>query len=265
LRYFFHIGYNGTHYHGWQRHSNVATVQEVLEDRLKKIFKTTIGINGCGRTDAGVHASQYFFHADIVQNWDYDLVFRLNKILPASIAIFDVVKMDGLQHARFDATQRTYNYFLHTYKDPFLSNLSTFYLLDNLRIDEMRKAVALLSQYNDYAAFCTSPAKYEHTLCHVSEAQLFTNAKGDKLRFKISANRFLSRMIRLIVGRLLKIGRGELSVDEFESYFLDTHKPIDTAPAHPQGLYLSKIVYPYLDMPPRTDFLSVVQQLNWET
>ncbi len=255
MRYFFHIGYNGTHYHGWQRHSNVATVQEVLEDRLKKVLKIPIGIVGCGRTDAGVHASQYFFHADIEPQWDYDLAFRLNKTLPAGIAVFDIVAMDGLPHARFDATQRTYDYFLHTYKNPFLNNLSAMYLLKNLRVDEMRKAVALLSKYKDYATFCTSPAKYVHTLCHVSAAELFINDKGDKLRFKISANRFLSRMIRIIVARLLKVGKGELSVDEFESYFLDTHKPIDVVPAHPQGLYLSKIVYPYLDIPPRTEFL----------
>ncbi|TAE35225.1 MAG: tRNA pseudouridine synthase A [Sphingobacteriales bacterium] len=255
MRYFFHIGYNGTYYHGWQRHSNVVTVQEVLEDRLKKVLKLPIGIIGCGRTDAGVHASQYFFHADIGPKWEYDLAFRLNKTLPAGIALFDIIAMDGLQHARFDATQRTYDYFLHTYKDPFLNNLSAMYLLKNLRVDEMRKAVALLSRYKDYAAFCTSPAKYVHTLCYVSAAELFINDKGDKLRFRISANRFLSRMIRIIVARLLKVGKGELSVDEFESYFLDTQKPIDVVPAHPQGLYLSKIVYPYLDLPPRTEFL----------
>ena len=264
MRYFFHIGYNGTNYHGWQRHPKVTTVQEVLEDKLRKVLKVPIGINGCGRTDAGVHASQYFFHTDIMLEWDYDLAFRLNKTLPTNIAVFDILPMEQQHHARFDATRRTYDYFLHTYKDPFLNNLSSMYLLANLRIDEMRKAVALLSEYKDYAAFCTSPAKYEHTICHVSDARLFTDAKGDKLRFQISANRFLSRMIRIIMGRILKVGRGESSVDEFESYLLDTTKPIDVIPAHPQGLYLSKIVYPYLDLAPRTEFLSVVENQGWE-
>ncbi|TAH00602.1 MAG: tRNA pseudouridine(38-40) synthase TruA [Sphingobacteriales bacterium] len=264
MRYFFHIGYSGTNLHGWQRHPNVSTVQEVLENKLEKVLKTPFGINGCGRTDAGVHASQYFFHTDIDQDWDYDLAFRLNKTLPANIAIFDIIKMDGKQHARFDATQRTYDYFLHTYKDPFLTNLSAMYLLNNLQFTEMQKAVKLLTKYTNYAAFCTSPDKYEHTNCQVSSAQLFINAKGDKIRFSISANRYLSRMIRIIMARLLKVGKGELSVDGFESYFLDTKKPIDVVPAHPQGLYLSKIVYPYLNLAPRTEFLSVVNNEYWE-
>jgi tRNA pseudouridine38-40 synthase len=264
LRYFFHIGYNGTNYHGWQRHPNVITVQQVLEEKLQKILKVPIGINGCGRTDAGVHASQYFFHADIVQEWDYELDFRLNKTLPSNISIFDIIPIEQQCHARFDATKRTYDYFLHTYKDPFLNNLSSMYLLSNLKVHEMRRAVALLSKYKDYAAFCTSPAKYDHTICNVSEANLYTDVKGDKLRFQISANRFLSRMIRIIMGRILKVGKNESSVDEFESYLLDTSKPIDVIPAHPQGLYLSKIIYPYLDLQPRTEFLSIVENLGWE-
>lgn len=263
MRYFFHIGYNGTNYHGWQRHPNVVTVQQVLEEKLNKVLKIPIGIIGCGRTDTGVHASQYFFHADINQNWDYDLVFRLNKTLPTSVSMFDIIPMSGQQHARFDAIQRTYDYFLHAYKDPFLNNLSAMYLVNNLQIDNMRKAVSLLTKYNDYAAFCTSPAKYEHTICHISAAELFINERGDKLRFRISANRFLSRMIRIIMGRLLKVGKGEISVDEFESYLLETHKPIDVIPAHPQGLYLSKIVYPFLNIPPRTEFLSKIEKACW--
>lgn len=264
MRYFFHIGYNGTNLHGWQRHPNVSTVQEIVENKLEKLLKTPLSINGCGRTDAGVHASQYFFHTDIDQEWDYDLAFRFNKTLPPSIAVFDIIKMDGKQHARFDATQRTYNYFLHTYKDPFLNYLSAMYLVSNLQFSDMQKAAKLLLKYTNYAAFCTSPNKYEHTNCHVSAAQLFINTKGDKLRFSITANRFLSRMIRIIMARLLKVGKGELSVDEFESYLLDPKKTIDVIPTHPQGLYLSKIVYPYLDLTPRTEFLSVVNNECWE-
>ncbi|TAF47364.1 MAG: tRNA pseudouridine(38-40) synthase TruA [Sphingobacteriales bacterium] len=261
MRYFFHIGYHGTAYHGWQRHANIVTVQQVLELTLKKVLKTPIAIHGCGRTDAGVHASQYFFHADIEPQWDYDLAFRLNKTLPAAIAIFDILPMKGLPHARFDATQRTYNYFLHTYKHPFLNQLSAMYVLPNLRIDEMRKALTLLTQYSNYAAFCTSPAKHNHTICHVTEAKICINDKGDKIRFQISANRFLSRMIRIIMARLLKIGQGKLSIDEFEDYFLNIHQAIDVVPAQPQGLYLSKIEYPYLDIQPRTDFLN---ELIWQ-
>lgn len=226
-----------------------------MEQALTKILKTPVAIIGCGRTDAHVHASQFFFHMDIEQEWDYDLLFRLNKALPAGIAVFDIIPMEGLPHARFDAVFRSYDYFLHTYKDPFLNGLSSFYLLDTpLQIDKMKQAVAILPNYKDYRAFCTSPDKYEHTICNVMSASLSVDHRGDKLHFQISSNRFLSKMIRIIMGQLLKIGKGTLSVDEFENYLISRQTPELITPAHPQGLYLSKVTYPYLNLPPRTEF-----------
>nr|WP_255749488.1 hypothetical protein [Pontibacter liquoris] len=122
----------------------------------------------------------------------------------------------------------------------------------------MRDAVALLPQYNDYRAFCKTPAQYEHTICHVSAARLLSDHNGDKLRFQISSNRFLSRMIRIIVGKLLLVGTGSISLEEFESYLITKETPPTIIPAHPQGLYLSKVTYPYLDLPPRTDFAAIL-------
>ena len=203
MRYFVHIGYNGLQYNGWQKQANVLNIQGVIENALSQIFKTQIFINGCGRTDAQVHASQFFFHMDIEQEWDFDLIFRLNKLLPLNIAIYDVIPMKGLPHARFDAVQRAYDYFLHTYKDPFLNGLSSYYLLQDLQWDKMKAAVALLPQYKDYRAFCTSPDKYEHTLCYVRSASLMIDDKEEKMRFQISSNRFLGKMIRIIMGQLL--------------------------------------------------------------
>lgn len=268
MRYFFHISYNGFHYHGWQRQPKVSSVQEVIEDRLSRVLKMPVQINGCGRTDAGVHASQFFFHMDVEKEWDFDLLFRLNKILPQNIAIFDIIPMEGLPHARFDAIQRTYDYFIHTYNDPFLNQMSALYLEKTLDLDKMKSAVALLPLYNDYRAFCTHPDKYEHTLCHVSSASLFADKNGDKLRFHISSNRFLGKMIRIIMGRLLKIGTGTLSLEEFESYLITKNSPPITPPAHPQGLYLSKVTYPYLDILPRTEFSAIFQnklEQDWQT
>lgn len=242
-------------------------VQGVIENALSQVLKTPVFIIGCGRTDAHVHASQFFFHMDVEQAWDFDLVFRLNKLLPAGIAIFDVITMDGLPHARFDAVLRSYDYFIHTYKDPFLNGLSSFYLLDQLDFDKMKQAAAILPKYKDFRAFCTSPDKYEHTLCNVMSARLSVDENGDKLRFQISSNRFLSKMIRIIMGQLLKIGRGVLSVDEFEHYLIYNQTPELITPAHPQGLYLSKVTYPYLNLPPRTQFCSILQQqadLSWQ-
>lgn len=262
MRYFVHIAYNGLHFGGWQKQPGVLNVQGVIEKALSQIFKTPVFINGCGRTDAHVHASQFFFHMDIEQEWEFDLLFRLNKLLPASIAIFDIIPMPGLQHARFDAVKRSYDYFLHTYKNPFLSGLSSYYLLDGLRLDEMKRAVALLPNYKDYRCFCTGPDKYEHTICNVMSAELYSDPNGEKIRFQISSNRFLSKMIRIIMGQLLKIGKGVLSVDEFEHYLIAKETPELITPAHPQGLYLSKVSYPYLNMPPREDFSAILESHN---
>ncbi|WP_316805507.1 tRNA pseudouridine(38-40) synthase TruA [Pedobacter nototheniae] len=263
MRYFFHIAYQGQHYNGWQKQPCILSVQDVLEKSLQQIFKTTIPIIGCGRTDAHVHASQFFFHADIEQDFDFDLRYRLNKGLPQNIAIFDIIKMKGLPHARFDAVQRQYDYFIHTYKDPFLSNQSSFYLEEQLDLQQMKAAVDLLPKYKDYRAFCTQPNKYEHTICNVMDAGLFVNAKGDRIRFHIASNRFLSKMIRILMGKILKIGQGNLSIDEFESLLITLETPKLLEPAHPTGLYLSKVTYPYLNLPPRTEFLTAMQGTEW--
>jgi len=263
MRYFFHIAYQGQHYNGWQKQPGAISVQGVIETALEKILKQPVPINGCGRTDAHVHASQFFFHADIDQAFDFDLLYRLNKTLPQNIAVFDIIEMEGLPHARFDAVQRRYDYFIHTYKDPFLSNQSSFYLTPDLDLQKMKAAVNLLPQYKDYRAFCTQPNKYEHTICNVMEADLFVNEKGDRVRFHIASNRFLSKMIRILMGKILKIGQGELSVDAFEESLINLQTPKTLDPAHPTGLYLSKVTYPYLNLPPRTDFLHSTQGTDW--
>lgn len=262
MRYFFHIAYNGHTYSGWQRQPKVNSIQEVIEDKLSQIFKTPVAINGCGRTDTGVHASQFFFHADLADNWDFDLVFRLNKVLPHHIAVFDIIPMAGKQHARFDAVQRKYDYYIHTYKDPFLNQLSSYYELGDLNLAEMNRAVALLPKYKDYRAFCTSPDKNEHTICNVMEARLYTANNGDYYRFHIASNRFLGKMIRIITGTLLKIGTDQMSVDEFEALLQSKEPPKALTIAHPTGLYLSKVTYPYLNIPLRTEF-SGMQQKDW--
>jgi tRNA pseudouridine38-40 synthase len=259
VRYFFHIGFNGFLYRGWQRQPDEQNVQQVFETTLSQIFKEPITVMGCGRTDAQVHASQFFFHADISMPWDYDLVFRINKLLPPDIAVFEIIPVEENQHARFDATLRRYDYFIHTYKDPFLSQLSSLYLEKNLNVGKMKQAVTLLTRYDDYRAFCKRPNDYRTTVCKVTAASFVADASGDRFRFQISADRFLGKMIRIIVGKLLVIGQGKLSVDEFESYLITKETPAIFEPAHPQGLYLSKVTYPFLDVPPRPDFSAILQ------
>lgn len=262
MRYFFHIGYNGHSYNGWQKQPKAHSIQEVIENKLSQVFKMPIAINGCGRTDTGVHASQYFFHVDIDQEWDFDLKFRLNKLLPHSIAIFDIIEMEGKPHARFDAVQRQYDYHIHTYKNPFLSQISSYYDLNGLDLSAMKKAVNLLPIYKDYRAYCTAPDKNEHTICNVMEAGLHITPNGDQIRFNIASNRFLGKMIRIIVGKLLKIGAGNLSVEEFEHHLINKQPPALLEPAHPTGLYLSKVTYPYLNLPVRAEF-SWIEGKDW--
>lgn len=249
MRYFFHIAYLGTNYSGWQKHAGTKTLQQTLEDKLKQVLKIPIFINGCGRTDAGVHASQFFFHADLVVNNVDEVLFRLNKALPTDIAIFDIIQVEENQHARFDAYLRTYNYQIHLAKNPFLNSTSSFYPLKNLDLQQMNKALQLLPVYQDYRAFCTTPAKYEHTICKVSATSLTMDINEKRLSIQVSSNRFLSKMIRILVGKLLKIGNGKMSVDEFENHLISLQTPATLDLAYPQGLHLSKVVYPFLDLP----------------
>jgi tRNA pseudouridine38-40 synthase len=255
-RFFFHIAYDGLNYHGWQRQISAVGIQEVIEAVFKKVLKHPVTIIGCGRTDAGVHATQYFFHADLEDAYDFDLMNRLNRSLPPDIAIFDIIPVHDKAHARFDAVQRTYDYFIHTKKDPFLNGRSALYADWPLDVDLMKVAVELLPQYDDYYAFCKSPASFAHTICRVSSAHFWVEKSGERLHFQISANRFLTGMIRIIVGRLLEIGTGRMTVAAFEAHLRDRQTPRIITGAHPQGLYLSKIVYPYLDLEPSREWLS---------
>jgi tRNA pseudouridine38-40 synthase len=256
LRYFFHIGYNGFAYQGWQKLPQANSVQAVIETLLSRVFKTDLTIVGCGRTDSQVHASQFFFHVDIEKEWDYDLIFRLNKNLPSDIAVFDIIPMKGEEHARLDAVERTYNYFIHTYDDPFLSTISSLYPERNLNVDKMKKAVMILPRHNNYRNFCRKVSVQRTTICNITTASLYIDTNGDSIRFEISANRFLNGMIRLIVERLLMIGRGELTLDEFESILNSKETLESIKSAHPQGLYLSKVKYPFLDIPSRSNLFN---------
>lgn len=248
LRYFLHLAYQGQKYHGWQRQTNHVSVQGTLESTLTEILKEPIKIVGCGRTDAGVHASQYFAHFDVQDMWDFDLHFRLNKRLPDDIAIFDIIPVQPNQHTRYDATSRTYEYFIHNYKDPHLHGKSGLYPFNNLRLLEMQKALTMLTHYSDFRTFCRRPDKMNTTICHLTEATLFTDDTQSRHRIRITGNRFLTGMIRLIVGELLLVGQGKCSLDKFEDYLIN--KPLLSYfnHAYPQGLYLAEIIYPNINI-----------------
>ncbi len=254
MRYFLHLAYRGTAYRGWQRQADAPSVQAQVEDAISHVLKERTYVGGCGRTDAEVHARQFFAHVDIEDPWDYDLKFRINKMLPRDIAVYDIIPVAENAHARYDAVARTYDYFIHRYADPFLHPNSAQYLYENLDIEAMQVACALLTQYEDYGGLCRKPDQQNTTICKVTHAQLHTNAAQDLLRFEITADRYLMGMVRIIVGQLLEIGRGLSDSDVLRTYLERTAVLKEKISAHPQGLYLSGVRYPYLDIPAKTDF-----------
>lgn len=249
MRYFIHLGFDGSTYSGWQKQKNTLnTVQEVIEQTLTQLFKKTITVYGCGRTDAGVHASQYIIHINLDEAPLFDFKFRLNKNLPDDIAVFEIIEVTENQHCRYDAVARTYDYFIHWKKDPVLMRYSSFYEDLTLNFDLMKKAAALILGTKDFKALCKQPDLYPNTLCQITKCELFVNEEQGRLRFNITSNRFLRGMIRFCIFFLLKVGTGEMTLEEFRKILNQEKKLKQKQPAFPNGLFLSKVKYPFLEL-----------------
>ena len=249
MRYFIHLGFNGSNYRGWQRQKNTRdTVQEIIEKTLSLLFKKEVSAYGCGRTDAGVHASQYVIQINLEEAPTFDLKFRMNKNLPDDIAVFEIIEVSEDQHCRYDAVARTYDYFMHWNKDPVLMRYSSFYEDLTLDFELMRKATALILKTRDFKAMCKQPDSYNNTICEISKCELFVDEEQGRLRFTITGNRFLRGMVRICVFFLLEVGSGKMSLKEFEE-ILDQEKDFkEKIPAFPNGLFLSKVEYPFLKL-----------------
>ena len=215
MRFFIILSYDGTRYHGWQVQPNGPSVQEKLQWALSTILRQDIQVTGAGRTDAGVHARMMVAHFD-VETISYelqDLTYKLNRLLSQDIAIQKMESVSDEMHARFSATSRTYHYYIHTVKDPFLRAYSCelHYPLD---FQLMNEAAAILMTYEDFGAFCKAHADVKTTLCHITAAQ-WHQTSPSSWYFEITANRFLRNMVRAVVGTLIDVGRGRLSLDDF--------------------------------------------------
>ncbi|MCF8249148.1 MAG: tRNA pseudouridine(38-40) synthase TruA [Saprospiraceae bacterium] len=248
MKFFLHLSYKGTHYHGWQWQPKHTSVQETLQGALEEMLGHKVNCVGCGRTDAGVHASQYFCHIIVEDDFDYDPVFRLNKILPNDITIHHFIKVGWDAHAQKDAISRTYTYRIHTTKDAFLSELSTYYPKENMDVGLMQKAVEILPRYRDFRAMCRQPDRYRTTHCELTAAQLLVENDGERLSFVFTASRFLRGMVRILVGQILEVGYGRESLEAFENNLKTGQAPAFTKGAYPQGLYLSGVKYGFLDI-----------------
>lgn len=243
MRWQIHLSYLGTAYCGWQRQPGDPSVQQTLEEAFSMILRQPVEITGCGRTDTGVHARHYVAHADIVDVPLNDkVVYHLNAVLPNDIAISHIIETHDSFHARFDAIERQYRYYIHFHKDPFLNGLSC-YFHQHTPLDQhlMHEAASMLMAYDHFKPFCKTGSDAEHFRCTLTES-LWTFDK-DGAVFSIKANRFLRGMVRLTVGACLNAGLGKISLSELQDS-LQHQTPLPHAWSVPaEGLYLENVLY----------------------
>ncbi|RUA09703.1 MAG: tRNA pseudouridine(38-40) synthase TruA [Flavobacteriia bacterium] len=244
MRYFIELSYNGKNYFGWQRQPNAISIQEMIEKALRVLLKKEISVMGCGRTDTGVHAEQFFAHFDADTEFDKnDLLYRINSFLPEDIVVYGFYEVSNEAHARFDAVIRSYEYRIFLGKDPFL--LDTVLQLHHQKLDVslMNQAAAELLNYTDFKCFSKSKTDVRTYNCDVKEA--YWERKGPLLIFHISADRFLRNMVRAIVGTLLNVGMGKTGPEEFKKIIESKERSNAGASVKAKGLFLTKVVYPF--------------------
>lgn len=242
MRYFFEIAYNGRNYAGWQNQANALSVQEVVESAFHKIMGQGLPIVGSGRTDAGVHCRQQFFHCDMEEIQEREkLVLQLNSLLPHDIAINSIVPVKADAHARYSAIERSYEYWITRVKDPFLENFAWRYH-KQLDIPTMNQASTLLCEIQDFQCFSKVKTDVNHFLCEMKMASW--KEEKNRLIFSITANRFLRGMVRSIVGTLLDLGTEKISLKDFKQIIESKDRRRAGANVPPHGLHLMRVQYP---------------------
>lgn len=244
MRYFSELAYKGTNYHGWQRQPNAPSVQQAIEEAMAIILGRPLEVVGCGRTDAGVHASQYFLHFDLDAELPPEFLRRLNKLLPDDIAFRSVYEVKPEAHARFDAVSRSYEYRIVFDKSPFEEDMAWhFPFVDKLNYGLMQTAAALLLRYSEFQPFCKSNTDVQTMACSLHHADWDFDDAGRRLVFRISANRFLRGMVRLIVGMSINVGLGKLELEAVKEA-LDRQVLLGRSwSVPPDGLFLTQVKY----------------------
>lgn len=242
MRYKLTLAYNGENYHGWQTQPNAPTVQETLERAFSLILRQNTSITGCGRTDTGVHAEYYVAHFDTydINGKIGDLIHKMNSFLPKDIAIYSIEPVGDDFNARFSAVKRSYRYWIHTRKDPFIDR-SSWLVPYPIDIEKMNQGCEILKRYTDFASFCKAGSDNKTTICHISSAQWTQDAH--RIKFEITADRFLRNMVRAIVGTMVDLGLGKTSLADFED-IIKSHKRSSAGQSVPaKGLALVDIRY----------------------
>ena len=242
MRYFIEIAYNGTNYFGWQRQPDAISVEEVLEKVLSTLLRKELKVVGAGRTDAGVHAKQLFAHFDFEEIEDIDqLVFRLNSFLPKDISIKNIFSVTEDAHARFNASEREYQYVISLEKNPFTEGFA-YQINQKPNLEAMNEAAATLLDYQDFQCFSRSNTDVKTYHCSIKKA--FWKEENKQLIFTIAADRFLRNMVRAIVGTLLDVGFGKTSLEDFHEIINKKSRVNAGSSAPANGLYLTRVIYP---------------------
>lgn len=244
-RYFIELSYDGTPFKGWQVQDNGDTVQGEINKALTTLVGEEIKCVGCGRTDSGVHALQYYAHFDseVYFNDLRKLLHQLNGLLPHEISIITMFESKEKGHTRFDAIWRTYHYVISKGKNAFLKKYAHKVFID-LDVSAMNEAAKLLLKNDDFATFCKKGSDTKTTLCDVRTAHWIEN--DQMYVFEISANRFLRGMVRAVTGTLLKVGEGDMSAEQFNEVMLSKDRQEAGSALPAWGLFLSGVTYPYI-------------------
>lgn len=248
MRYFAALAYNGTRYAGWQIQPNAVSVQSTLQQALSTILETEIELVGCGRTDTGVHASQYYAHFDFDGAFPKAFLHRINKLLPDDIVIYNIFEVEPNTHARFDAYKRSYEYHVTFIKNPFSIHTTYHYpYTQRPDFDKMQAAAQLLLAYREFQPFCKSNHDAKTLQCDLTRSE-WQQVDEHTLTFHISANRFLRGMVRLIVGMCLNVGLDKVSLDEVKDALDQQILLKKSWSVPPEGLFLTEVRYPFLDV-----------------
>lgn len=243
-RYFIYLAYDGTNYHGWQIQPNGISVQECLMKALSTFLRQEIEVIGAGRTDAGVHASLMVAHFDFEgAPLDTTLVAdKLNRILPQDISVYEVRKVKQEAHARFDATARTYKYYITTRKYPF-DRCYRWRIHSPLDFTAMNEAAKTLFEYTDFTSFSKLHTDVKTNNCKVTYAEWVQQDEYTWV-FTIRADRFLRNMVRAIVGTLIEVGRGKMNLQEFRNVIEQKNRCSAGSSVPGNALFLVNIEYP---------------------
>ncbi|WP_299674083.1 tRNA pseudouridine(38-40) synthase TruA [uncultured Tenacibaculum sp.] len=244
MRYFLELAYHGKNYYGWQVQPDVISVQEKLTKSISTILRKEISIVGAGRTDTGVHASQMYAHFDFDSVLDENFTYKLNAILPNDIVVYRTILVADDAHARFDATSRSYEYKIWLGRNPFVLDTSWQLNYKNIDIEAMNTAAKLLYEYEDFECFSKVKTDVHTFNCEVTNAEWIL--QGSELTFFISANRFLRNMVRAIVGTLLDVGLGKITVNDFKAVIESKNRSKAGVSVPAKALFLTEVTYDYI-------------------